>query len=226
MRKNQKPAWFVTGTDTEVGKTFVSCALLHAMRQRGWTTLGMKPVAAGCDAEGRNEDVEQLIAASSVTAPRELVNPYAFRAAIAPHIAAAEEGRTIELASIVTAFEQLQDLADAVLVEGVGGFCVPLGAERDAADTADLAVALDLPVILVVGMRLGCISHALLTEQAIAARGLQLVGWVANRIDPAMSRFDENLAALQVRIAAPLLGVIPYGTTPQAAGLTLALPGR
>lgn len=226
MRKNQKPAWFVTGTDTEVGKTFVSCALLHAMRQRGWATLGMKPVAAGCDAEGRNEDVEQLIAASSVTAPRELVNPYAFRAAIAPHIAAAEEGRTIELASIVTAFEQLQNLADAVLVEGVGGFCVPLGAERDAADTADLAVALDLPVILVVGMRLGCISHALLTEQAIAARGLQLVGWVANRIDPAMSRFEENLAALQVRIAAPLLGVIPYGTTPQAAGLTLALPGR
>jgi dethiobiotin synthetase len=223
MRKNQKPAWFVTGTDTEVGKTFVSCALLHAMRQRGWTALGMKPVAAGCDAEGRNEDVEQLIAASSSTAPRELVNPYAFRAAIAPHIAAAEEGRTIELASIVAAFEQLQDLADAVLVEGVGGFCVPLGADLD---TEDLAVALDLPVILVVGMRLGCISHALLTEQAIAARGLQLVGWVANRIDPAMSRFDENLAALQARIAAPLLGVVPYGTTPQAAGLTLELPGR
>lgn len=225
MRKNQKSAWFVTGTDTEVGKTFVSCALLHAMRQRGWTALGMKPVAAGFDAEGKNEDVEQLIAASSVTAPRELVNPYAFRAAIAPHIAAAEEGRTIELANIVTAFEQLQGLADVVLVEGVGGFCVPLGPGHDAADTADLAAALNLPVILVVGMRLGCISHALLTEQAIVARGLKLVGWIANRIDPAMSRFEENLATLKERIGAPLLGVVPYGTTPQAAGLTLELPG-
>ena len=221
MRKSQKPAWFVTGTDTEVGKTFVSCALLHAMRQRGWTALGMKPVAAGLDAAGKNEDVEQLIAASSATAPRELVNPYAFRAAIAPHIAAVEEGVTIELADIVAAFTHLQGLADAVLVEGVGGFCVPLGPDRD---TADLAVALDLPVILVVGMRLGCISHALLTGQAIAARGLKLAGWVANCIDPAMSRSEENLAALKERIGAPLLGVVAYGTTPQAAAASLRLP--
>lgn len=228
MKKTENPAWFVTGTDTEVGKTFVACALLHALRKKGWTALGMKPVAAGFDAEGKNEDVEQLIAASSrleatngAAAPRELVNPYAFHAAIAPHIAAAEEGRTISLAHIVAAFAQLRGLADAVLVEGVGGFCVPLGPDGN---TADLAVALDLPVILVVGMRLGCINHALLTEQAIAARGLKLTGWVANRIDPAMSRFDENLAALQEQINAPLLGIVAYGTTPEAAAQALSLP--
>lgn len=223
MNETGKPAWFVTGTDTEVGKTFVACALLHALRRDGSTALGMKPVAAGFDAAGKNEDVEQLIAASSLLAPPALVNPYAFRAAIAPHIAAAEEGRTIELANIVAAFEQLRGLADAVLVEGVGGFCVPLGADLD---TADLAVALDLPMILVVGMRLGCINHALLSAQAIAARGLQLAGWVANRIDPAMARFEENLAALQERIDAPLLGVVPYGATPETAALALRLPAQ
>ena len=222
MRNTEQPAWFVAGTDTEVGKTFVACALLHAMRQRGWTALGMKPVAAGLDGAGKNDDVEHLIASSSVSAPRELINPYAFSAAIAPHIAAAEENRTIDLANIVSAFTQLQALADAVLVEGVGGFCVPLGPESD---TADLAVALNLPVILVVGMRLGCINHALLTEQAIAARGLKLAGWVANRIDPAMSRFEENLAALKERIDAPLLGIVAYGITPEAAAPALELPG-
>lgn len=221
MNKTGKFAWFVTGTDTEVGKTFVACALLHALRARGLKALGMKPVAAGLDGEGKNEDVEQLITASSFPAPCELVNPYVFRAAIAPHIAAIEEGRPIVLANIVAAFAQLSKLADAVLVEGVGGFCVPLGPDGD---TADLAVALDLPVILVVGMRLGCINHALLTEQAIAARGLKLAGWIANRIDPAMARFEENLAALQERIRAPLLGVVAYGTTPEAAASLLHLP--
>jgi dethiobiotin synthetase len=216
MKTTEKPAWFITGTDTEVGKTFVACALLHALRAGGLTALGMKPVAAGLDSEGKNEDVEQLIAASSFPAARELVNPYAFHAAVAPHIAAAEEGRIIKLANIIDAFEQLRGLADATLVEGVGGFCVPLGAD---VDTADLAVALKLPVILVVGMRLGCINHALLTEQAITTRGLTLAGWVANKIDPEMSHFDENLAALKERINAPLLGVVAHGTTPeQAAG--------
>ena len=222
MKSKKNPAWFITGTDTEVGKTFVACALLHALRQRGWTALGMKPVAAGLDDAGKNEDVEQLVAASSLAAPRLLVNPYAFRAAVAPHIAAAEEGRTIELATIVAAFEELQGLADAVLVEGVGGFCVPLG---PASDTADLAAALKLPVILVVGMRLGCISHALLTVQAIAARNLTLAGWIANCIDPEMARFEENLAALEARIGAPLLGAVAYGTTPETAAAGLRLPG-
>lgn len=216
-------AWFITGTDTEIGKTFVACALLHALRRTGLSALAMKPIAAGFDENGFNDDVERLLAASSVQPPRALVNPYGFRAAIAPHIAAEEEGRSIELAHIADAFAQLQAMADAVLVEGVGGFCVPLGASCDA---GDLAALLKLPLILVVGMRLGCINHALLTQQAIAARGLPLAGWVANRIDPAMSRFAENLAALQARLPAPLLGVVEYGTTPEQAALTLRLPDQ
>jgi dethiobiotin synthetase len=215
------PAWFVTGTDTEVGKTFSCCTLLHALQNRGIKAIGMKPVAAGTDASGRNDDVEALIAASPLAAPRELINPYLFQPAIAPHIAAAEEGRAIELAPILDAFKRLSTLAGAVLVEGVGGFCVPLGPELD---TADLAQALDLPVILIVGMRLGCINHALLTQQAIAARGLKLVGWIANHIDPAMSRFDENLQALKTRIEAPLLGIIPAHSTPENAARQISFP--
>jgi dethiobiotin synthetase len=215
-----KPAWFITGTDTEIGKTFIACALLHALRKQGLQAIGMKPVAAGFNAEGKNEDVERLIAASAYQAPRELINPYALRAAVAPHIAAAEEGIHIELPRIVSAFEQLQTSADAVLVEGVGGFCVPLSS---TCDTADLAVVLNLPVILVVGMRLGCLNHAQLTQEAIRARGLKLAGWVANRIDPEMSHFNENLRALDAYINAPLLGVVPYGRTSEQAALTLYL---
>ena len=218
---NNTRGWFITGTDTEIGKTFVACALLHAFRRTGVTALAMKPIAAGFDEQGVNEDVERLLAASSFAAPRALVNPYGFRAAIAPHIAAEEEGRTIELLHIAASLTKLQTMADVVLVEGVGGFCVPLGA---GGDTADLASLLGLPLILVVGMRLGCINHALLTQQAIAARGLPLAGWVANRIDPAMSRFSENLAALQARLPAPLLGVVEHGTTPERAALALRLP--
>lgn len=218
----EKPAYFIAGTDTGIGKTFAACALLHALHARGWTAAGMKPVAAGVDAQGRNEDVEQLIAASSVKAPREWVNPYGFDAAIAPHIAAAETGQRIELPRIVEACQWLRTLTDALIVEGVGGFCVPLGED---CDTADLAVALDLPVILVVGLRLGCLSHALLTQQAIQARGLRLAGWIANRIDPSMARVDENLAALESRLAAPLLGVIAHGITPSQAAASLRLPG-
>ncbi|WP_301101178.1 dethiobiotin synthase [Propionivibrio sp.] len=216
-----KPAWFVTGTDTEVGKTFVACALLHALRNKGVAAIGMKPVAAGTDAEGRNADVEALLAASGGRAPRELVNPYLFNPAIAPHIAAVEAGRRIELACIVAAFEALLGMADALLVEGVGGFCVPLGPQLS---TADLAERLQLPVILVVGMRLGCINHALLSQQAIAARGLKLAGWVANRTDPQMSHFEENLAALTERMASPLLGVIPSKCTPEKAAKLIRLP--
>ncbi|MFB0935966.1 MAG: dethiobiotin synthase [Propionivibrio sp.] len=214
-------AWFVTGTDTEVGKTFATCALLLALRNLGIQAIGMKPVAAGTDENGRNDDVERLIAASGVDAPRDLINPYLFQPAIAPHIAAAEAGQVIDIGHIVAAFEELRRKADAVLVEGVGGFCVPLGHD---CDTADLAEKLALPVILVVGMRLGCINHALLTCQAIAARGLTLAGWIANRIDPAMSRFDENLAALRQRIDAPLLGIIPPASTPETAASGLRIP--
>ena len=181
----------------------------------------MKPIAAGTDAAGKNDDVEALIAASGIRAPRELVNPYLFAPPIAPHIAAQEAGRRIDIDHIVSAFQHLQQLADCVLVEGVGGFCVPLD---DRTDTADLARHLALPVILVVGMRLGCINHALLTHQAIAASGLRLAGWIANRIDPAMSRFEENLAALQARMTAPLLGIIPSNSTPAEAATRIRLP--
>ena len=221
MNTKHTPAWFIAGTDTEVGKTFVTCALLHAFAARGINAVGMKPVAAGTDAEGRNEDVEQLLAAMPVPAPRELVNPYLYAPPIAPHIAAAEAGQEIDPARIASAFAALREKADAVLVEGVGGFLVPLGPRYDA---ADLAQDLDLPVILVVGMRLGCINHALLTRDAIIARGLKLAGWVANRIDPNMNRFDENLAALKERLPAPLLGIIPPASTPRTAAQHLALP--
>ncbi len=221
MTLPKPPAWFVTGTDTEVGKTFATCALLRALRHQGIRAIGMKPIAAGTDDNGRNDDVERLIIASGTDAPRELINPYLFQPAIAPHIAAAETGRVIAIEHIITAFDTLRGMADAVLVEGVGGFCVPLGPH---CDTADLAETMGLPVILVVGMRLGCINHALLTRQAIAARGLKLAGWIANHIDPAMSRFDENLAALRERIDAPLVGIIPPASTPEAAATGLHLP--
>ena len=221
MNSRNQPSWFIAGTDTGVGKTFSACALLHALRHRGITAVGMKPVAAGIDAEGKNDDVEALLAAAGVRAPRELVNPYLFAPPIAPHIAAHESGETIDIDRIAAAFAQLRGFADRVLVEGVGGFRVPLD---ERLDTADLARRLNLPVILVVGMRLGCLSHALLTVQSIAAAGLPLAGWIANRIDPQMSRWEENLAALQSRVAAPLLGVIPPGRTPETAAALLRLP--
>jgi len=214
-------AWFVTGTDTEVGKTHACCALLHALRRKGFSAIGMKPVAAGIDANGRNEDVDRLLAASSALAPQGLVNSYLFAPAIAPHIAAREAGVRIDLDTIQAAYRQLAPLADAVVVEGVGGFCVPLD---ERTDTADLAVVLGLPVILVVGIRLGCLNHALLTAEAIAARGLPLAGWIANLIDPAMSRPEASIEALQRRLAAPLLGTLLWGEQPIQAASRLTLP--
>jgi dethiobiotin synthetase len=215
---------FVTGTDTEIGKTLAAGALLHAYRRNGLRAVGMKPVAAGCyeTPDGwKNEDVEALCAASNVAAPSDEVNPYRFLPPIAPHVAAMRAGVVIDLDLIRARCESLSRRADAVVVEGAGGFLVPLG---DDATFADLAVRLALPVVLTVGMRLGCINHALLTAEAIRARGLALSGWVANRIDPRMSAFDENLATLQARLAAPLIGVIPWMTPPDAAATTIALP--
>lgn len=210
-----KYAWFVTGTDTEIGKTFVSCALLHAARAAGLSAVGMKPVAAGVDSAGLNEDVEQLRAASSVQLPRDVTNPFCLRSPIAPHIAAAEEGRDIVFAPIAAAYRQLAAAAEVVIVEGVGGFRVPLGSDGDS---ADLAMAMGLPVILVVGMRLGCINHGLLTAEAITRRGLVLAGWVANQVDPNMARVEENLATLTALLPAPMLGCIPYGPAGGSAG--------
>lgn len=208
--------FFVTGTDTGVGKTLVTCALLYAFRARGKRVIGMKPVAAGAEetAAGlRNEDVERLIAASSVAAPRAAINPYCFLPPVAPHLAARAAGVDIELETIRRAYVGLAALADVVIVEGVGGFRVPLGAR---ADGADLAAVLALPVVLVVGMRLGCLNHALLTAEAIRARGLDLAGWVANHIDGHMALADENVAVLAGRLSAPLLARIAYSCSPDA----------
>jgi dethiobiotin synthetase len=202
--------FFVTGTDTGVGKTLVATALLHALKEKGLRVAAMKPVAAGLiDYGGQsiNEDVLLLQCETNIDAPLEWVNPYALAEAIAPHIAAQRQGIVIDLDVIVTAYEKLAARADVVLVEGVGGFKVPLGKNID---TAHLAVALNLPVILVVGMRLGCLNHALLTAEAVAARGLPLAGWIANCIDPDMSALKENISTLDERLPAPRLGTIPF----------------
>lgn len=216
-------AYFLTGTDTEIGKTFITCALLHRAVAAGRTAAGLKPVAAGCDTNGLNDDVERIRAASSAALPLATINPYFFKAAIAPHLAAAEEGVEIRFATIEASIADARQAADFVVVEGVGGFRVPLGPDGDA---ADLAVSLGLPVILVVGMRLGCLNHALLTADAIIARGLRLAGWVANRIDPDMARFDENLASLQALLPATLLGVAKHeaSSNPAKVAAGLALP--
>ena len=216
-------AYFLTGTDTEIGKTFITCALLHRAARDGLRAAGIKPVAAGTDDSGRNDDVEAIRAASNVVLPDETINPWCFKAAIAPHIAAAEEGMVIEFAPILSACAEALRQSDLLIVEGVGGFRVPLGVDRDS---ADLAVALGLPVILVVGLRLGCINHALLTAEAIAARGLRLAGWVANCIDPAMPARAENIATLGQALGAPLLGTVPHlpGGDPVAAASHLKLP--
>jgi dethiobiotin synthetase len=210
-------AFFIIGTDTGVGKTRVSAALLHAFAARGRSVAGMKPVASGAELrDGREvwDDAEQLRAASTVQAADELTNPYHFTPAIAPHIAAAQAGVVIDSGVISSALQQLARQADVVIVEGVGGFRVPLG---ERLDTADLAVHLGLPLVLVVGLRLGCINHALLTAEAVAARGLHLAGWVANTLEPDMAALEDNLAALQSRLAAPLLGRVPYAATPPQA---------
>ncbi len=204
---------FVTGTDTGVGKTLVSCALLHALAARGRRSVGFKPVAAGCDEDGRNEDAKHLLAAGSVQMPYQKVNPYCLPLPMAPHLAARFAGTEIEFPRILDAYRELAAKADEVVVEGVGGFCVPLN-ERQT--SADLAKELALPVILVVGMRLGCINHALLTVGAIANYRLECAGWVANVVDAGMPALQENIEALRVRIAAPLLGVIPWQETPDA----------
>lgn len=208
---------FVTGTDTEIGKTLVSSAILHKLAASGQRACGMKPVAAGAelrDGQLHNDDADMLIGAGNVHLPASITTPYMLREPAAPHIAAALEGVTIEAVPIIAAFAEIQAASDAVVVEGVGGFRVPF---NDDFDSADLAAQLNLPVILVVGLRLGCISHALLTVEAIVARGLVLAGWVANTADPDMRFMQENIEALARRIPAPLLGHVPRLEEPTAA---------
>ena len=206
----QPYSYFITGTDTDVGKTYVASALVRHFAKMQLKTIGMKPVAAGCELTNGdllNEDVTQLMQASNVNAPLALVNPYAFVPAIAPHIASKLAGITISLNVIINAFEKLTQLADVVIVEGAGGFCVPLNTSET---TADLAVKLNLPVILVVGMRLGCINHALLTVQAIQARGLTVAGWVANQVTGEMPMYQDNFDTLKQLIDAPCLAEVKW----------------
>ena len=239
---------FVTGTDTEVGKTTITTGLLHALAQQGLRVAGYKPVAAGAvwqaAASGTgghwyNEDVEALHAASSIELTRSEVCPCLLEEACAPHLAARLEGGRIEPAVLIAGAHQLMPRCDVLVVEGAGGFCVPLVESEQFSEapamseaiaatpndtdwgTDDLAVALGLPVILVVGLRLGCINHALLTAEAVAARGLRLAGWIANRIEPTMPHAQLNIdtltRALQQRHDAPLLGVVSYRAPVTAA---------
>lgn len=203
-------AFFVTGTDTDVGKTTIAAGLLRAARLAGLSTAAVKPLASGCEAGAdglRNSDALALLAECSLPLSYAEVNPFAFAPAIAPHLAAREAGVQLKVETLATAVQKvLAQQADFTLVEGAGGWRVPLG---EQATLADLPVALDLPVILVVGVRLGCINHALLTAEAIARDGLRLAGWVANVLDPQTSRLDDNLRTLTERLAAPCLGRVP-----------------
>ena len=207
---------YVSGTDTGIGKTRISCALLGSLRAQGVDAVGMKPVASGCEsgpAGLRNADAVDLIAAGGRALDYGLVNPYALADPIAPHLAAADNGEVIALARIRLAHQALLEQADFVVVEGVGGWLAPLG---DTLMQADIVRGLDLPVLLVVGLRLGCINHALLSARAIEADGCRLLGWIGNRIDPDMLRVEDNIETLRRRIHAPLLGIIDHADNPRA----------
>ena len=205
--------FFVTGTDTGVGKTLVACALLHAFAGTGKSVAGMKPIAAGSE-NGRWADVDALAGASTVRAASRITHPYAFGPAVAPHIAAGLAGTEIDLETIARAYQELSGMAEVVVAEGAGGFLVPL---NDRQTSADLAKRLGLPVVLVVGMRLGCLNHALLTRRQIEASGLRCSGWVANCILPDMPCLEENIRALEQRLACPLLGAVPFQREPVPA---------
>jgi len=217
---------FITGTDTDVGKTRISTALLHWLTQAGWRSAGFKPVAAGTrliDGHGVNDDVRALRQASSLALTDAEVGPFQFETACAPHIAAELEHKSIDRAQILRAAHALATRTDLLVIEGVGGFCVPLGPDWDS---ADLASDMNLPVLLVVGLRLGCINHALITAQAIRAQGLHLAGWVGNSVSPAMPWLDENVATLQQRFERqniPCWGLVPWLEDPTPAAMAAYL---
>ena len=214
---------FVVGTDTGVGKTLAACALLHAMRRAGLAPVPFKPVASGSELRPEgivNDDTARLIAASGRALSQDEVSPYRYLPPIAPHIAAAESDDPIDLGRLRAHAECLASHGP-LLVEGAGGFLVPVDGRQTL---ADLALMLGLPLVLVVGMRLGCINHALLTAEAIRARGLRLAGWVANGIDPDFERAEANLATLQTLLSAPLLAAIPWSPDPDASTAQVQIP--
>lgn len=210
MQSQHQRAMFVTGTDTDAGKTYISAALLRHFAAQSLRVVGMKPVASGAkelDGVLHNSDVTQLRQASNVQADMRWINPYCFAPAIAPHIAAQQAGVAIDLQQIKQAYEQLCGMADVVVVEGAGGWLVPLNGQQTIADLAQL---LDIPIVLVVRIRLGCINHALLSVADIQRRGLTLLGWVANCMEDEMPVMQENIATLQQLIAAPCLAVVGH----------------
>jgi dethiobiotin synthetase len=214
--------FFVTGTDTGVGKTVVGLGLMQALQAQGLCVVGMKPVASGCEptADGpRNADAQALLAQSSISPPYELVNPWAFEPAVAPHIAAARERRRIELSALTDTFGRLAAQAEYVVVEGIGGWRVPLSGSHYV---SDLAVALGLPVLLVVGLRLGCLNHAILSWESMQASGVRCAGWVANQIEPGMSNLEENVACLASVFRAAPAGLIPFVPARGAAPASVA----
>jgi dethiobiotin synthetase len=219
--------YYVTGTDTSAGKTLASVALLHALRAAGKTAVGMKPVASGCIATAaglRNEDALALQSASEPFPPYELVNPYALPEPTAPQIAAAAAGISVTLPPILSAYRALGETAEAIVVEGVGGWLAPLA---DGLEQAEVARALELSVILVVGLKLGCLSHARLSEQAILADGLRLAGWIGNAVSPEMDFGDEYFILLRRSLRSPCLGLLPHVRPGSPANLAahLRLPG-
>ncbi len=218
--------YFITGTDTDSGKTVVTLGLMQLLQSQGYRVAGMKPVAAGAEltVDGwRNDDALQIQAQSTGDISYETLNPYLFEPPIAPHLAAQQAGVRIDFSRISDCFDLLQRQVDRMVVEGAGGWRVPLGEKHSI---ADLAVALELPVILVVGLKLGCINHALLSAESIRAAGVNLVGWVANQVDPAMQVRDENIETLKGCLDSPCLGVVPYLKAPsaQVVGAYLRLP--
>ncbi len=203
-----KQSWFITGTDTEIGKTWCTLALIQYFKNQGLRVAGMKPIAAGCRKRiigFMNRDAEQILELSGLDVPYNLVNPYAFSPAIAPHIAAKQIGQTIDLTNIINKYNQLAAQADIVVVEGAGGWRVPINATESM---KDIALAMKAQVILVVGLRLGCINHALLTAETIIADGCQLAGWIANPLEP---KFDgkASIETISERLEAPLLATMP-----------------
>ena len=216
-------AYYITGTDTEIGKTQATCVLLAQAAATGHRAIGLKPVAAGTDADDQNDDVRRLMAASHVVLDARMVNPWLLAEPVSPHIAARHAGIEITLPSIAASFNAACAKADVVLVEGVGGLYAPLS---DTLSQPDLIRALDLPVILVVGLRLGCLNHALLTVAALQQEGCRLAGWIGNGVDPTFQAQEDNIETLRQRIDAPCLGIIPFApdATPASLASMLTLP--